>query len=141
MRPAAKLLRERAVGNRDHAHLIAVLFTEKRHGARLDSFFELRDLRVNLFVPENVLVHQVFDIEQVLLRKRRVVREVEAQAVGRDERSGLLGVRPDHFVQRRVEQVRARVIAANCVAPLCVHDGGHGVAHVQRLASHRPVRD
>ena len=67
----------------DRPHAQSVLQEKPKRTFR--RFFELRDLRVNLFVPENVLVHQVFDIEQVLLRKRRVVREVEAQAVGRDE--------------------------------------------------------
>ena len=39
------------------------------------------------------------------------MREVEAQAPGRDERALLHRLRAQHAAQRRVEQVRARVIA------------------------------
>ena len=46
----------------------------------------------------------------------RRLDEVEAQAIGRDERAGLLDVRPEHLPQRRVQQVGGRVVAADRVA-------------------------
>ena len=41
------------------------------------------------------------------------VDEVEPQAIGRDERAGLLHVRPERLPQRGVQQVRRRVVAAD----------------------------
>ena len=41
-------------------------------------------------------------------RDRRRLDEVEAQAIGRDQRAGLLDVRPEHLAQRGVQQVRRR---------------------------------
>ena len=49
--------------------------------------------------------------------------EVEAQAIRRDERAGLLDMRAEHLPQRRVEQVRRGVIAPRRVAEPVVHDG------------------
>ena len=56
------------------------------------------------------------------------VHEVEPQAVGRHERAGLLDVRAEHLAQRRVEQVRGRVVAPRGVADVGVDFGGHDVA-------------
>ena len=107
--------------------MVAVFFAEVRHRARLDSLVEIHHVRNHLFVLQDVLVYEVFDVEPVLLAERRIVREVEAQAVGRNERPGLLDVRPQHRPKRRVKQVRACVIAANGVTPLGVDDRGHAV--------------
>ena len=60
----------------------------------------------------------------------RVVREVEAQAIGADQRAGLLDVLAEHLAQRVVEDVRAGVVAADGDAALDV-DGrrGRGAGH------------
>ena len=52
--------------------------------------------------------------------QRLEVREVEAQAVGRDHRARLLHVLAEHLLQRLVEQVGRRVVGADGVAPLVV---------------------
>ena len=54
--------------------------------------------------------------------------EVEAQAVGGDERAGLLHVRAQHLAQRRVQQVGGRVIAAGGISPFHVNVRRHQVA-------------
>ena len=56
------------------------------------------------------------------------VHEVEAQPIGRDERARLLDVRAEHLPQRRVQQVRGRVVAAGRVAQAGVDVGRHEVA-------------
>ena len=66
------------------------------------------------------MVREVLDLRDLLRSDRRVVAEVEAQAVGRDERTRLLHVLAEHLAQRPVQQVRAGVVPADRVAPLDV---------------------
>ena len=65
-------------------------------------------------------VGEVLDCVELVARHRRVVAEVEAQVVGRDERALLLHVWPEHLAQRPVQDVRAGVVAPDGVAPLGV---------------------
>ena len=53
---------------------------------------------------------------ELLRRHRAVVREVEAQPVGRDERARLVHVLAEHLAQRGVQQVRGRVVALGVAA-------------------------
>ena len=69
----------------------------------------------------------VLDLGELGRRDRREVREVETQAVGRDERARLLHVRAEHLAQRRVQQVRGRVVAPRRVAARVVDDCGDGL--------------
>ena len=79
---------------------------------------------------------------------RLKVHEVEAQPIGRDQRARLLDVRAEHLAQRRVQQVRRRVVAARRVADLGVDLRGDEVADAQagpastrtRCARGRPGR-
>ena len=50
-----------------------------------------------------MLVDEPFDFFDLLARDRREVQEVEAQAIGCDQRSGLLDVRPQYLPQCGVE--------------------------------------
>jgi hypothetical protein len=85
----------------------------------------------------DLLVDDPFDLRELLLGERGEVDEVEPQAVGRDERARLLHVRSQHLAQRRVQQVRGRVVAARRVAHLIVHLGGDQVSPVaDRPCSH-----
>jgi hypothetical protein len=65
----------------------------------------------------NLLVHHALDLLQLALRHRLEVREVEAQAVGRDERALLRDVRAEHLAQGSMQQVRGRVIQHDRAAP------------------------
>ena len=77
-------------------------------------------------VGQDLLVGQVLDPLQLLGRHRLVVAEVEAQAVGRDERPGLLDVAAEHLAQGPVQQVGAGVVAADGLPAVDV-DGGGGL--------------
>ena len=57
--------------------------------------------------------------------------EVETQIVWRHYRAGLLDVRSQNFAQRRVHQVRRRVIASRGVALLDVDFSRNRVANFQ----------
>ena len=129
VRAAAELGRE-AVRELDHAHLVAVLFAEERHGVVLvdghvdGHVFE----RFDFGVGEHFAVDDVLDLFEFFVGDLREVGEVEAQAVGIDQRAGLLDVRAQNLAQRGVEQVRAGVVAADGVAALAIDDGVDVVA-------------
>ena len=139
MRTAAQLLREVVDGQ--HAHLVGILFAKQRHGAGVHGLVKVHDLRDNLFVLEDLLVHQVFDIEQVLLIQPRVVGEVEPQAVRRHQRPGLLDVRAQRPPQSRMQQVRGRMVAPGGIAPLNVHFCRHHIADAYCVARFGLVND
>ena len=63
------------------------------------------------------------------------MHEVESQAIGRDERAGLLDVRAEHLAQRRMQQMRGRVIAARRIAPLFIDLRGDDVAQRRSVCS------
>ena len=68
-------------------------------------------------------VGEALHLRELLGRDRLVVREVEAQPIGRDERTRLLHVRPEHLAQRPVQDVGRGVIAPYAVAPHAVDRG------------------
>ena len=72
--------------------------------------------------------------DELLPARLGVVREVEAQAVRRDQRALLADVVAEHLAQRGVQQVRRGVVAPDRLAALAV-DGGQRV-----LARARPRR-
>ena len=87
-----------------------------------------------------MLVHQIFDVEQVLFAQRGVVREIEAQPVRRNQRACLLHVRPERRAQRGMQKVRRRVIAQDCLPAFFVYNSGHHVSDVKRFARDSLVR-
>ena len=62
---------------------------------------------------------------------RLVVRKIEARALRIDQRALLLHVRAEHLAQRRVHQVRGRVVPRSTGARRAVHRGHHAVADAQ----------
>ena len=68
-----------------------------------------------------------------------VVGEVEAQAVGADERTGLLHVRAEHLAQRPVQHVGGGVIAADAIAAHTVDLGLDLVALGDHADAHPPA--
>ena len=88
-------------------------------------------------VAADLLVDDPLDAIELVARDRLEVHEVEPQAIGRDERSGLLHVRAEHLAQRRVQQVRRRVVAARRVADVGVDLRGDDVADAQRAVRRR----
>jgi hypothetical protein len=59
------------------------------------------------------------------------VGEVETQPVRGDQRALLDRLRPEHLAQRRVQQVRARVVAYGGLARGAVYPQARGFAHAQ----------
>ena len=82
-------------------------------------------------VGEHPLVGQRLDARQLVGAHRPVVAEVEAQAVGGDERAGLLHVGAEHLAQRPVQDVRAGVVAPDRLAPRRVDRRGRLLPRAQ----------
>src|SRR5690606_24136676 len=118
VRAAAELGRE--VAEPEHAHPVAVLVAEERERAGRDRLVvrHLADLGVD--VAADLVVDELLDRRELLRLDRLVVREVEAQPIGRDERPLLLHVLAEHAAERGMKQVRRRVVETNRLAPLAV---------------------
>ena len=139
VRAAAEL--DRAARFED-PHDVAVLLTEEGDRAELLGFvlggLEGADRRVR----KRLSRCQVLDARDLVGAHRRVVREVEAQAVGGDQRSGLLDVLTEDLTERVVDEVGGRVVAADRVAPLdvdrrrrCLAGGDRAVDDARRVAA------
>ena len=130
VRAAAQLHRE--VADAQHAHVVLVLLAEQRHRAGGDRAFVVHHLRFGRRVAADLRVHQVLDLPQLVRRDRLEVREVEAQAVRRDERALLRDVRAEHLAQRGVQQMRGGVVERGGAAALAVDVRAERVADRDR---------
>ncbi len=81
-------------------------------------------------VAQNFLIGEVLDVLQLLVLDAGKVRKIKAQAARIDQRSGLLDVGAEHAAQRRMQQVRAGVMAHGGPAPLAVDH------RIQQVAYH-----
>ena len=72
---------------------------------------------------------------------RSEMGEIETQAIGRDQRAGLLHVRAENIAQRGVHQVRAGVVALDVRAACGIGDGGDAIANVQGFLRDDAMRD
>ena len=125
----------KTVADRDDADAVAVFLAEQRHRAGGDRFFRRSHVGLHRRVAVDLLVDDALDVVELLARDRLEVHEVEAQPIGRDERAGLLDVRAEHLAQRRVQQVRRRVIAPRRVARSSSSTTAvHEVARLERAA-------
>ena len=93
MGAAAQLRAELAIADRHHPDLVAILFAEERHRARRDRLLRVADRSIHGAFLQDLVVDELLDGRALLRRQRGEVHEVEAQAVGRDQRAGLLDVR------------------------------------------------
>ncbi len=124
MRAAAELDRiglllglERAAHG-EHADLVAVFLAEHGDRALFHGLVGRHQARGDVDVLAHDLVHFVFDALQLVVREGLGMREVEAQAFGPDERALLRHVRAEHVLERRVQEMRRRVIGARGAALL-----------------------
>ena len=90
---------------------------------------------------KHLFVDEVFDVLQLFIGHRSEVRKVKAQTRGIDQRSGLLHVRAQHLAQRRMQQMRAGMVAPRRRAVIGIDNRVDLVADSQRLAQNRLVRE
>ena len=105
---AAQLGGEIAHGQ--HAHLVPVFLPEQRHRARLDRRVVGHDARFDRVIGADGAIDERFDGADLLVGQRLRMRKIEARAVRIDERALLRDVRPEHLAQRRVHQMRGRMV-------------------------------
>ena len=88
-------------------------------------------------VRDDLPVDDPLDAVELVARHRLEVDEVEPQPIRRDERARLLDVSAEHLAQRRMKQVRGRVIAPRRVAQISVDLGRHDIADTERAGRRR----
>ncbi len=125
-----------AVAEIQDAYLVFVLLAEQGNGARGHGIVVLHMLDVGRRILANLFVDEVLDLLQLLHRYRLVMRKVEPQPVGCDQRTFLLHVFAEDLAQCCVHQVRSRMVEHDGRAALAVDPGGDLVAFGQFAALH-----
>ena len=87
------------------------------------------------------VVADALDLEDLLVRHGLEMREVEAQPVRCDERTGLLDMLAEHLGERALQDMRRRVVAGDECATALVDGGVHDVILVDAAARHYTVVD
>src|SRR5690606_22859326 len=123
---AAELLAE--VADLDDADLFSVLLAEEGHGAALEGRLLVHDGGLDRSVDRNLVVHDAHDGLQLLGLDRLYRGEVEAEAVGRDERTGLADILAEDDAKGLVQQVGRGVVTADLLATLGIDAGVDGLA-------------
>ncbi len=140
MRAAAKFRRE--IPDAYHAHLVAILFSEQRHGVILVD--RLIDRHVSQgfhpLIVQNFFIDEVFNILQFFIFDRGEVRKIKAQVIRRHQRSSLLHMLPQNFAQPGMQQMRRRVITHGRLANVSVHHRIDLVAYMNRLLRRHLMR-
>jgi hypothetical protein len=116
----------------EHAHFLAILFAEQRHGAGGNGVVGCHQAGGDRLVGADFRVHFGLDRGNVVRAERGGMREVEPQAIGRDQRALLRDMRAQAVAQRLVQQVRGRMVGAGGIAAHHVHHQLHRVAHLDR---------
>src|SRR5690606_39252425 len=124
------------LGDRHGADHLAVLLAEQRHRAFAARLGERLGDDLGGPVGEDHLVDLPGDGVKLRLADGLVVREVEAQPVGRDERALLPDVLAEHAAQCGVEQVRRGVVTHDIPAALLIDRALGPVANLDLAAHH-----
>ena len=113
---------------------VAVLLAEKRDGSALLGLGDGQHVSRDGKVAQHAEVGQVLDFLLLLGRKRREVRKIETQAIGRHQRTLLGHVFAQHRTQGPVQEMGGRVVAPDGVAAFDIHGQFHGVTHLDAAA-------
>ena len=65
---------------------------------------------------QNITIDQILDFANFRVGQRLVMRKIKPQIIRRDDRTGLLDVRSENFLERRVNKMRRRMISSGRVA-------------------------
>ena len=136
MRAAAQF--NRKIAHPHHAHDVAVLVAEERERAGLDRVVVGHLFGRDLGVFADTRVDLLFDRRQVALADRARVREIEAQAIGRDHRARLMDTGAEHVAQRVMQDMGRGMIEHRGVVARAIDDelDAASALEVARLAAH-----
>ena len=133
MRAAAKFSRK--IANPHHAHFVAILFSEQRHGVILVNGLFDWYIRNGLddLIAQHFFIDDVFHVLQFFVFDRSEVREIKAQMVRRNQRSRLFHMLAEHLAQPGMKQMRSSVVAHGGFSSVGIHHRIHSVADADRL--------
>ena len=106
-----------------YAHTVAVLLAEQRHGALGLGGLDVGFFGLHRGVLADLRVDDVFQRLDLLRLDRFEVAEVETQTLAIHQRAFLLDVIAQDLAQRRVQQVRGRVVQCSGVAYVSIDLG------------------
>ena len=89
----------RKVTDRQYAHLVTVLLTEQGHGTRLHGIIHGHNPGFCNGISTNLLIDEVFNIGKLLRCHRFIMREIESQPFGVNQRPLLLYMVSEHSTQ------------------------------------------
>ena len=138
-RPAKRVLAVLAglPAHRHHADLVAVFLAEQRARAGFAGVVDAHQPRRDLVILQHHVVGDILDAGEFFRRDRLRMHEVEAQAIGRDQRAALGDVVAEHLAQRLMQQMRRRVMRADRRAPGVIDLELQRRADLQRALLHR----
>ena len=96
----------------DHAHLVAVLFAEQSARAGRARFVKAHEPRRHLGVFQHHMIGDVLDLFEFRARDRLGVGDVEAQPLGRDQRTLLRHMIAKHDAQSLMQDMGRRMVGA-----------------------------
>ena len=114
------------------------LFSEREKNAAqifrlaVSRFFDF--VRIGQRPPNIRMIGNALDFQQFLILDRLSVAEVKAQAVGFDQRAGLMNVSPQLLAQHRMKNMGSGMVALNIPTPFGVDNRQSRVAHAYGAA-------
>ena len=120
------------VAHRKHAHLVAIFFAEQGFGAGGDGLVGGHQAGGGVAVLADDGVDLGFDLFQFFGADRLGMREVKAQAFGRDQRTLLADMAAQHALQRGMQQMGGGMVGAGGAATFGIHRQVHRIARRKR---------
>ena len=143
MRARTQLPRELAA-DLNHAHGLAVLFAEQRHGTQRLRVIQRHDAGRDFEVVADRVVRDLFDLAARRRRKRLIPGEVEPHVPGTVVGARLVSVWTQRLPQCRMNEMRRRMSLGRTATPIGVDEGGGFIPHADlactnlHLVAHEP---
>ena len=123
----------------DNADDIAVLLTEEGGGAHLLCLLNRKLHCIDIGAVEDHVGHKAVDLCDLLNAECGEMGKVKAQMVRLNQRTRLMHMVAEHLDERRLEQVRCAVCAADGLAALGINADGDSVAELDLSALDKAV--
>ena len=138
VRASAKLAGEGllALAGRDDTHDISILFAKERYRARGPGLLYAHHPRHHGLGSKDLCVDHILDTSKLVGGHGLEVREVEAQAIWCHERASLAHVIAEDLLERCIQKVRGRMVPADELTSIVVHDRIDRITHPQLTRHH-----
>ena len=122
----------RELAHAQHAHFVAVLFAKQRHGAEFDGLVIAHVADFSFCIGADPVVDQILDAAQLVGGDWLEMREIETQAIRRDQRTLLRDVLAQHLAQGGMQQMGRRMIEHDGLASIHIDGSFDGTAGNER---------